>query len=186
MKARALFHNPVVAALLVLFTLTGAVWAQTADLDKLFDDLKSADAPSSERIEQEIWNEWSKSGSPAMDLLLQRGREAMGAGETEIAIEHFTALIDHAPDFAEGWNARATVLYQMGQFGPSMADIAQTLKLNPRHFGAMSGFAMILEDLGRPEQALEVHQAVKAIHPNAAGVSEAIDRLTADLQGSSL
>jgi hypothetical protein len=74
----------------------------------------------------------------------------------------------------------------MGQFGPSMADIAHTLHLNPRHFGAMSGFAMILEELGRPEQALEVHQAVKAIHPNAAGVSAAIDRLTADLQGSSL
>jgi tetratricopeptide (TPR) repeat protein len=110
----------------------------------------------------------------------------MSAGQLDLAVEHFTALVDHAPDFAEGWNARATVLYQMGQFGPSMADIAQTLQLNPRHFGAMAGFAMILEDLGRPEQALEVHQAVKAIHPNAAGVSEAIDRLTADLQGSSL
>ena len=121
-----------------------------------------------------------------MDLLLERGRRAMNAGQLDLAVEHFTALVDHAPDFAEGWNARATVLYQMGQFGPSMADIAQTLQLNPRHFGAMSGFAMILEDLGRPEQALEVHQAVKAIHPNAAGVSEAIDRLTADLQGSSL
>ena len=121
-----------------------------------------------------------------MDFLLQRGKAALAAGDAQSAIDHFSALIDHAPDFAEGYNARATAYFQIGQLGLSLADVDKTLALNPRHFGAMSGFAMILEDLGRPEQALEVHQAVKAIHPNAAGVSEAIDRLTADLQGSSL
>lgn len=164
----------------------GMAFGQTTKLDELFDRLKTADEQAAGRIEQEIWIEWSKSGSAAMDLLLERGRRAMSEGQLDLAVEHFTALIDHAPDFAEGWNARATALYQMGQIGPSMADIAQTLRLNPRHFGAMSGFAMILEELDRPEQALEVRKAVKAIHPHAAGVSEAIDRLEADLQGSSL
>lgn len=187
-------HNIVVAALVPLFLAAllwlilapGAAFGQTTKLDELFDRLKTADEQAAGRIEQEIWIEWSKSGSAAMDLLLERGRRAMSAGQLELAVEHFTALIDHAPDFAEGWNARATAFYQMGEIGPSMADIAQTLRLNPRHFGAMSGFAMILEELGRPEQALEVRQAVQAIHPHAAGVSEAIDRLKADLQGSSL
>lgn len=161
-------------------------FGQTAKLDELFDKLKAADPAQAERIEQEIWIEWSKSGSAAMDLLLERGRQAMAEGQLDVAVEHFTALVDHAPEFAEGWNARATAYYQMGQIGPSMADIAQTLKLNPRHFGALSGFAMILEELDRPEQALEVRQAVQAIHPHAAGVSEAIARLKAGLEGRSL
>lgn len=190
MKVWPGLHNIVVAALVpamicVMFG-AGMAFGQTAKLDALFDRLKTADEQAAGRIEQEIWIEWSKSGSAAMDLLLERGRRAMSEGQLDLAVEHFTALIDHAPDFAEGWNARATALYQMGQIGPSMADIAQTLRLNPRHFGAMSGFAMILEELDRPEQALEVRKAVKAIHPHAAGVSEAIDRLEADLQGSSL
>ena len=186
MKVWHRLHNMIVAALVPMILCAGMAFGQTAKLDDLFGKLKTADPQAAERIEQEIWIEWSKSGSAAMDLLLDRGRRAMSEGQLDLAVEQFTALVDHAPEFAEGWNARATALYQMGQVGPSMADIAQTLRLNPRHFGAMSGFAMMLEELGRPEQALEVHQAVKAIHPNAAGVSEAIDRLTADLQGSSL
>lgn len=161
-------------------------FGQTAKLDELFDRLKAADAPQAGRIEQEIWIEWSKSGSAAMDLLLERGRRTMGEGQIDVAVEHFTALVDHAPEFAEGWNARATAYYQMGQIGPSMADIARTLSLNPRHFGALSGLAMILEELDRPAQALEVRRAVQAIHPHAAGVSEAIDRLKARLEGRSL
>jgi tetratricopeptide (TPR) repeat protein len=88
-----------------------------------------------------------------MDLLLQRGKDAMAAGDFPAAIEHLTALTDHAPDFAEGFNARATAYFQAGQLGPSIEDIARTLTLNPRHFGALSGLGMIFEDLGRPEKA---------------------------------
>ncbi len=186
MKAWPRLHNTVVAALLPLIFAAGTAFGQTTKLDGLFDKLKTADEQAAARIEQEIWIEWSKSGSAAMDVLLERGRAAMAAGEIELAVEHFTALIDHAPDFAEGWNARATAYYQLGQIGPSMADIAKTLQLNPRHFGALSGFAAILEELDRKEQALEVWKAVQAIHPHAAGVPEAIDRLNADLEGSSL
>jgi tetratricopeptide (TPR) repeat protein len=186
MKVWTRLHNTVVAALVPLILSAGVAFGQTAKLDDLFERLKTADPQAAQRIEQEIWIEWSKSGSPSMDLLLERGRQAMAEGQLDVAVEHFTALIDHAPEFAEGWNARATALYQMGEIGPSMSDIAHTLMLNPRHFGALSGFAMILEDLGRPEHALEVQKAVQAIHPNAAGVSEAIKRLEASLEGSTL
>jgi tetratricopeptide (TPR) repeat protein len=186
MKVWSRLHNTLVAATLPLILCAGVAFGQTAKLDGLFDKLKTADAQAAARIEQEIWIEWSKSGSAAMDLLLERGRSAMAEGNLGLAVEHFTALIDHAPEFAEGYNARATAYYQMGQIGPSMADIARTLKLNPRHFGALSGFAMILEELDRPEQALEVQKAVQAIHPHAAGISEAIDRLEAGLEGRSL
>lgn len=160
--------------------------AQTERLDSLFDELQGADERAAARIEREIWNEWSKSGSAAMDLLLQRGRDAMAAGQTQAAIGHFTALTDHAPDFAEGWNARATAYFQAGQLGPSVNDIAQVLTLNPRHFGALSGLGMIFEQLEQPDKALEAYRAALAIHPRLQGVIEAVERLEAETAGTDL
>lgn len=187
MGARAIILNRIVAALLPLF-LTCAVAAaeETAKLDGLFDRLKTAEAGEAGRIETEIWIEWSKSGSPALDLLLQRGRDALELGDTQAAIEHFTAIIDQAPDFAEGWNARATAYYQAGEFGPSAADIAQVLQRNPRHFGALSGLGSILEEAGDPDRALKAYQAALAIHPHLAGVAEAVARLEAQELGQEL
>lgn len=189
MKARRGLHNRIVAAfgpILLAFLLAGPSAAQTEALDRLFERLKTAEAGEAGRIEREIWAEWSKSGSPAMDLLLKRGRDAMEAGDTAAAIEHLTALIDHAPEFAEGWNARATAYYQAGQFGPSVADIAQALRLNPRHFGALTGFAIILEETEREAEALEVYRSVLAIHPHLATVEEAVERLETKAAGQDL
>ncbi len=185
MKVHHRFLNRIVAALSAVFLLTGVALADEP-LDGLFDRLKSADARAASRLEREIWNEWSKSGSPAMDLLLQRGRDAMAAGDTAQAIDHLTALTDHAPGFAEGWNARATAYYQARQFGQSISDIAQTLTLNPRHFGALAGLGAIYEELQRPEKALEVYRAALAIHPNLVGVSDAVKRLEAKVAGTDL
>lgn len=170
----------------MLFALLQPAFAQTAKLDGLFERLLAADAAASKGIEQEIWIEWSKSGSPAIDLLLERGREALAAGRTDEAIEHFTAAIDHAPDFAEGWNGRATAYFQAGQFGPSIADVGQVLQLNPRHFGALSGLGAMFEALDRPEKALKVYRAALAIHPHLAGVLEAVARLEKRLAGQDL
>jgi tetratricopeptide (TPR) repeat protein len=121
-----------------------------------------------------------------MDLLLQRGRDAIDAGDLPAAIEHFTALTDHAPEFAEGWNARATAYFMAGEIGPSINDIAKTLSLNPRHFGALSGLGMIFEQLGQPEKALEVYKAALAIHPQLQGVIESVERLEAETAGQDL
>lgn len=186
MKARGLLHNHVVAAVLLVLTCFAPIVAQAADLDSLFAELQEADGAEAARLEREIWNEWSKSGSPAMDLLLKRGRDAMAAGDTQAAIEHLTALTDHAPDFAEGWNARATAYFQAGQLGPSVNDIAKTLTLNPRHFGALSGLGMIFEQLDQPEKALEAYKAALAIHPHLQGVIEAVERLEKDTAGTDL
>ena len=186
MKVVRWFHNRIVAALVLLLLASGAAAAQTAKLDALFQRLLAADEKESQQIEQEIWIEWSKSGSLAMDLLLERGRSAMALGAPDVAIEHFTAVIDHAPEFAEAWNARATAYYQIGQFGPSIADIGRVLELNPRHFGALSGLGSIFEELDRPKQALQVYQAALAIHPHLAGVLEAVERLEEELSGQDL
>lgn len=156
-------------------------------LDELFNKLR--DAPSPEVayvVEDQIWTAWSASGSDAMDLLLERGRQAMQVGDTQTAIAHFTALIDHAPDFAEGWNARATAFYVAGMYGPSMTDIAQTLQREPRHFGALMGLALILEETGQINQALEAYRRVTDINPHADGVADAIGRLERELGVTSL
>ncbi len=121
-----------------------------------------------------------------MDLLLERGRDAMAAGALDEAIEHLTALTDHAPEFAEGWNARATAYFQAGLFGPSVDDIQRTLALNPRHFGALSGLGMILEQLDYPERALEAYREVQAIHPHSRGIEDKILRLEEKVGGTSL
>lgn len=179
MKASMFRNNPIVAAVLLIFFGICPLQAQTAALDALFEQLLRTDAAGSQKIEQEIWIEWSKSGSAAMDLLLERGRAAMAAGDPALAVQHLTALVDHAPDFAEGWNARATAYYQTGDFGPAISDIAQVLTLNPRHFGALAGLGAIFEELNQPEKAIEVYRAALAINPYGAGLQEAVDRLTA-------
>lgn len=160
--------------------------AQSEALNELFTRLEVAPLEEAGRIEREIWLEWSKSGSPAMDLLLQRGRDAMDAGDVPGAIEHLTALVDHAPEFAEGWNARATAYFMAGEFGPSIDDIARTLALNPRHFGALAGLGMIFEEIDKPEKALEVYRTALAIHPNMTGVLDSVERLETEIAGQDL
>jgi len=175
-----------VAAVWLVFLPVLPAAAQSAELDALFERLQEPDLPDWELVEAEIWRHWSRSGSSAMDLLLQRGRTALEAGDTAAAIEHFTALTDHAPDFAEGWNARATAYFHAGLYGPSVADIQRTLALNPRHFGALSGFATILEATGKPGDALDVWRAAQAIHPHSPGINEAVERLERLVSGTDL
>ena len=186
MKAQHGFHNRIVTAFLLFFLTCLPVFSQTAALDNLFDRLQQAGAAEAQRIEREIWLEWSKSGSAAMDLLLERGREAMAMGDNAAAIEHLTALTDHDPAFAEGWNARATAYFNAGLLGPSISDIGHVLTLNPRHFGALAGLGMIFEELQRPEKALEVYRAALAINPQMPGILDAVKRLETDLAGQDL
>jgi Flp pilus assembly protein TadD len=186
MKARTWLCNLIVAAFLPFLLSCGPAVAQTAKLDELFIALSTADETSAQRIEREIVAEWSKSGSAAMDLLLERGRTALREGDPEAAIDHLTALTDHAPDFAEGWNALATAYFQAGQYGPSVAEIGKTLTLNPRHFGALSGLGMILEELGDSEGALAAYKAALAIHPQLQGVKASVERLEAEAAGQEL
>ena len=110
----------------------------------------------------------------------------MDLGDYPAAIEHFTEIIDQDPDFAEAWKARASAYYLAGEFGPAVADIARVLTLNPRHFGALSCLAMILEETGRPERALKAYRAAIAINPNLAGAADAIKRLEAEAAGQEL
>lgn len=155
-------------------------------LAPLFAELADPENVHWQRTESDILREWSKSGSAAMDLLLKRGQEALEAGDTGAAIEHFTALTDRAPDFAEGWNARATAYFMAGLYGPSVHDIGQVLTLEPRHFGALSGLGAILAAIGDDEAALAAFRAARAIHPHRPDLDEAVKRLERTLEGTAL
>ena len=140
----------IILMISLLFT-GGASLAETIEdstrrLDELFVLLKEADPEDFLEIERDIVDIWTDSGSAAMNLLLERGRLAMLDQNYPKAIEHLSALIDHAPEFAAGWNARATVYYFTDEYTLAISDIRQTLFLNPRHFGALNGLGLIFED----------------------------------------
>lgn len=155
-------------------------------IDGLMAELAAPDTQNWQGVESEILRVWAQSGSDAMDLLLQRGRDAIEAEDLEAAVEHLTALTDHAPDFAEGWNARATAFYLMGEYALSVADIERALALNPNHFGALSGLAVMLEELGEPELALEAHRTVRDLNPHRAEMNPTIGRLESMVGGADL
>ncbi len=155
-------------------------------LDALYAQLKQAEAADARRIASEIQLEQSKSGSAAMDLLLKRGRDAMEAGEHELAIEHLTALTDHAPDFADGWHARAIAYARAGLYGPALADIERALALNPRHFDAIASLGALLEEVGHEQLAHDAYTQILAIHPYFEDVTTALDRLDAEIGGSDI
>ena len=158
--------------------------AQSPELDQLFLDLQTAE--DWEPIEREIITNFSHSGSDAMDLMLERGWDAINVGDYRKAVEHLSALIDHAPDFAEGYNARATAFYLMGEPGLSIDDIREVLVRNPRHFGALTGLGFIYEEMGNLEGAYAAFKAAQALHPHLPNVNDSLARLAPEVGGVDL
>lgn len=175
-----------VTAFALTFTLTSPSLAQETGLDSLFQELSEADDSNHDRVAKRVIARFEKSGSPAMDLLLRRGGEALEEGDEQAAIEHLTALVDHAPDFAEGYHRRATAYFRAGLMGPALDDLRQTLVLNPRHFRAMFGVGLILEDLGRQEEAIAAYDAVLDIYPLEPDATNALARLALEIEGQAI
>lgn len=161
-----------------------AVARDREDLDLLFTELAQPEGETWARAEADILRIWSRSGSAAMDLLYKRGEAALDAGDTATAIGHLTALTDHAPDFAAGWYLRSVAFYLDGDYGPAIADIAQVLKLEPRHFGALTQLGTMLDELGDKRQALRAFQASLKIHPHQQDAQDAVTRIEQELQGT--
>lgn len=153
-------------------------------LDSLFTALKKA--PSSEAakaVNHAIQVRWLHSGSATVDLLMQRALEAMNSKDFPLSLDLLDAVVDLKPDFAEGWNRRATVYYLTEDFGRSIGDIEQTLKLEPRHFGALSGLANIFRRLGKDADALDVYEKTLEINPRLESVQKAYQELLEKIDG---
>lgn len=183
------FHHAVAALVSAFLAAPLPAPAQQAEADPLgplFRQLSEARDEGWRAAESDILRAWSRSGSASMDLLLKRGEEALNAGDFDAAIGHLTALTDHAPDFAAGFQLRAVAYAWRGDFGPAAADLARVLQLEPRHFAALTQLGAMLEEMGDQPRALEAYKASLAIHPHQQDALDAVARLTADLEGTAL
>jgi tetratricopeptide (TPR) repeat protein len=147
------------------------------DAPALVQALRDRDPLVRASAEQSLWQVWSRSGDAEVDRLLALGIEQMGAREVDAAVETFSRVIARRPDFAEGWNKRATVHYLMGAYAKSLADCDEVLKRNPHHFGALSGYGMIYLRLDQPARALEYFERALAVNPNLSSVLETVEML---------
>lgn len=160
--------------------------AADSELSRMMAELAVADAARAEQLAGQIRHLWDASGSASADFLLRRTRKAIEVSEMEAAVEHATALVDHAPEFAQGWAERARAYYALDLYGPALSDLEHVIALNPRHFDAVMGLAIMLDEIGKPEDAYEAYQQVQAIHPHQAGLTEALDRLAPLVRGQDL
>ncbi len=178
-----MFLKPTFLAGAFCLVLQAPAWAGALDygnnphLDELFATLQTPGGDKYEATEREVIHIFRHSGSAAMDLLLARGLKALEAGNPSDAVWHFSALIDHAPDFAAAYNARATAWYELGEIGLALDDLQIALTLNPRNFIALTGFGIISEEQGKDALALEAYNAAFALDPHYEGLSDAIERV---------
>ena len=160
----------VIAAASIAWILSPAVAGATQNdprLDGLFEKLRTAANPGEAKIvELAIWQIWSESGDPATDSLMDLGVTAMQDRNLSGALGLFNAITERSPNFAEGWNKRATVLYMMGAPHRAAEDVARVLSLEPRHFGALSGLGLIDMELHRNDEAIAAFQQALKLNPN--------------------
>ena len=150
----------------------------------LLDQLKIAkDEATARMLEAEVWSAWTGSGDDQIDNLMQRSAALMQAQAFEEALSVLDAVVAKAPQFAEGWNKRATLLYMMHDFDRSLADISQVLALEPRHFGALSGMGLIRSAKGDKLGAVVAYKKVLEVDPQNSAAKASIDALGKQLEG---
>jgi len=158
--------------------LEGIVWiaenGRFADAELLHERLRDEEPVLRKVAEQGLWALWTRSGNPETDRLLEGGTELMQRGAYAEAIDVFSAVIQRAPDFAEGWNKRATAYFLAGEYRKSIADCEEVFKRNPKHFGALSGNGQNWLALGELDKSLEYLKRALEVNPNMTGVAEMI------------
>ncbi|HEX6119256.1 MAG TPA: tetratricopeptide repeat protein [Dongiaceae bacterium] len=170
----------ILAAVIVLGLGLGSLhaWADQTDprLKALFENLRTAPSPGAAAdVEGQIWAIWVESGDPSLDQVFQLGSQAMAIGDTNTALKIFDTIVEKAPNFAEGWNKRATIYYMMGNYEASLADIDRTLELEPHHFGALAGLGLVNIGLDRDEAALDAFQRVLKVDPQSQSAKQNIE-----------
>ena len=164
-----------------------AVETQASRLDTLFAELKrERNERAAERISNRIWEEWRRSGSASIDLMMQWANKAIEDKKFDVALDFLDRVTVLEPDYAEGWNRRATVHYMMDNYAKSMADIERTLRLEPRHYGALSGMAAIMKETGNKELALRAYRRVLSVYPMMRSAQKEVSTLADELAGEGI
>jgi tetratricopeptide (TPR) repeat protein len=156
----------------------------TYSLDTLFNALKIApDESSAKAIEERIWSVWMVSGSDTCNLLMGRAKAAADGKDYDLALKLLDAIIAIKPDYIEAWNQRATIYYLKNDFGHAISDIGEVLAREPRHFGALSGLGLMLQDIGDDKHALEAYRKALAIDPHLEHVPDVVKTLSEKVEG---
>src|SRR5438105_6713882 len=157
---------------------------RTRGLDFLFGALKAApDEASAKHVEARIWALWLQTPSDTAALLMMRAKAAMDAQQIDIALKLLAAVVKLRPDYVEGWNRRGTLCYLKNDYAHSLEDIEQVLVREPRHFGALAGLGMIMQDLGNDKRALDAFRKALAINPHLEKVPELVKALSEKVEG---
>ncbi len=160
---------------------------QADRIDSLFARLKRERNPAAaSRVADRIREEWSRSGSASVDLMMGWSRTAMDEKKFDVALDFLDQIVTMRPDYAEGWNRRATVHFMMENYAKAMADIDATLRLEPRHFGALDGMAQILRNTGHNERALQAWQRVLDIYPTMENAQAEVATLSEEMAGEAI
>jgi tetratricopeptide (TPR) repeat protein len=156
----------------------------TYNLDTLFAALKIApDEESAKAIEQRIWALWMNPGSDTCSLLMTRVKVATDAKDYDLALKLLNAIVEIKPDYVEAWNRRATIYYLKNDFGHAIADIREVLAREPRHFGALSGLGMMLQELGDDKDALTAYREALAVDPHLEHIPDVVKTLAEKVEG---
>ena len=157
---------------------------RTVTLDTLFEALKIApDAESAKAIEERIWALWMVSGSDTCNLLMARAKAAADEKEYALAVKLLDAVIEIKPNYTEAWNRRATLFFMQKDYSHALADIREVLAREPRHFGALSGLGLILQELGDDKHALEAYRRALAVDPHLENIGDVIKTLSEKVEG---
>ena len=154
------------------------------DIEFLFGALKAApNAEAAKAVEGRIWALWMISPSDTASLLMSRVRRAVEAKNIDLAVKLLDSIVVLRPDYIEAWNRRATLHYMQKDFTRSIEDIRQTLAREPRHFGALAGLGLIMQELGEDKRALEVYRKAIEVNPHLPRIPDLIKSLTEKVEG---
>ena len=157
---------------------------RTRGLDFLFGALKAApDETSAKHVEARIWAMWMQTPSDTAALLMVRAKAAMDAQKLDVALKLLDSVVKLRPDYIEAWNRRATLYYLKNDYTHSLEDIREVLIREPRHFGALAGLGMIMQDLGDDKRALDAFRKALAVNPHLERVPELVKTLTEKVEG---
>jgi len=159
-------------------------FSKKALIQPLLDRLaETKDAETAKALAEAVSKLWAHSGSPTVDLLMTQVSKALATNDADKALVLSDFIVEIAPNFAEGWNRRATVLFMRRSYDASMADIGKVLELEPRHFGALSGLGLVLQALGNKKAALEAFRKALKVHPFMNGPKSVVKKLEPEVEG---
>jgi tetratricopeptide (TPR) repeat protein len=157
---------------------------RTKGLDFLFGALKAApDQASAKHVEGRIWALWTQTSSDTTMLLMTRAKNAIEKKQPEVALKLLDKVVRLRPEYVEGWNRRATIYYLQNDYAKSLADIREVLKREPRHFGALAGLGMIMQEVGDDKRALDAFRKALEINPHLDKLPDMVKTLTEKVEG---